>query len=410
MFTVLAVFGTRAEAIKFAPLIRELRGREQVRTLVAVTGGRETLVDRVLGLFDIQPDADLRLLEDPSAAPADLATQFANVTNGLAEAIPRFSPDLVVVLGDGITTLSASLVAYYRRIPVAHVEAGLRVSDKFGTFPEEGHRLMVGSIADLHFAPTEHARENLLAEGVEADKICVTGNTGLDALRFVRDRLESMRAAREISLPEIFSNDGGQAISASAIKAIWEVEHGDRRLVLVTGSRPETFGAKLQTICGALSRLSDEYPDDLFVYPVDLAQPLRERIDQMLHDHDNIFVVPPLNYLPFVYLMTVCDLVLTDSGSIQEEAPALGKPVLLMRSLTDRPEALRAGGIKLVGTDAVHIVSAARDLLNNKERYEAMAKAPNPYGQGEASSVIVDRILTYAIERGLLEASTLQVS
>ena len=399
MFKIVAAFGTRAEAIKFAPLIRAMRARKDLfDVMVVVTGAHRNSLDQVLELFEIKPNVDLNLTEYQN----DLASFFSHASAGLSEAFSILEPDLVIVLGDTVTTLAATLVAYYRQIPVAHVEAGLRVDHKFTTFPEEGHRLMVSSVADLHFAHTETAKANLLAQGVSESDVAVTGNPGIDAVMWARDYLERMRKSRELSLKTLFlkkETDPDLRISARALRAMREVEQGKKRLVLFTGSRPENFGSSLQSICGALVRLSDEFPEVQFVYPVDLPNGIRRRVHSLLEESENIHLLPPLNYVPFVFLMQLSQFVLTDSGTIQEEAPGLDKPVLVMRRMTDRPEAVEAGTVQLVGTDAVTIVTAARRLLKDEVHYRRMADAPNPYGEGHASELIVAELVRYAEAR-----------
>jgi UDP-N-acetylglucosamine 2-epimerase (non-hydrolysing) len=388
MLKIVAAFGTRAEAIKFAPLLREIRARsDRLALSVVVTGEHARPLEQVLQLFEIEPD--IRLESIPASVRPDRNALFARVFEGLAGAVARLEPDLVVVLGDTVTTLAGTLAAYYRRIRTAHVEAGLRSVDKFGTFPEDGHRKMVSSIADLHFSPTERARLNLLNEGIPGERVIVTGNTSIDALRWVRDRIEEMRTSGTLRLPQIFEHADAPA---TLLKQLRYVEREERRLILFAGSRPENFGSRLQTVCGALSRLSDEYPDDLFVYPVDLQPPLRDRVHALLDDIENIYLLPPLDYLPFIYLMQLSHHIITDSGSIQEEATSLNKPVLVMRDLTDRPEGLEAGAAKLVGSDAISIVSAARRLLNDEAAYQAMSHAPNPFGDGHAAERIADAL------------------
>jgi len=390
MYRILTAFGTRAEAIKFAPLIRELRRRSgRFELSVVVTGEHRASLQQVLTLFEIEPDVDLNIGRDEETCLIDRTKLLARASAGLGEALTKFNPDLVVVLGDTLTTLAATLAAYYRQIPTAHVEAGLRTEDKFGTFPEEGHRKMVSSIADLHFAPTETARGHLLAEGIEADTIFVTGNTSIDALRWVRDITESARPGREVKLQDLFPPE---IAPPKLLTRLREVERGERRLVLITSNRPETFGARLQTICGAVSRLTDEFPEAVFVYPVDLEQKVKHNVHRMLEDIPNVYVLPPVNYQGFVYLMQLSHFVMTDSGTIQEEAPGLDKPVLVMRNVTDRPEALEAGTIALVGSDAVRIVTGARRLMGDTAFHAKMCSAPNPFGDGNAAKRIVDAL------------------
>ena len=392
MFKIAAAFGTRAEAIKFAPVVRALTDHPAFDVKVVVTGFHRHPIQNVLELFRVTPDLDL----DLGGYRDDLASLFSYTNARLSEVFAALEPDLVLVLGDGVTTLAATLVAYYRQIPVAHIEAGLRVDHKFTTFPQEGHRLMVSSVADLHFAHTTSAKQNLLDQGIKEACIEVTGNPGIDALRWASRRIEAMRADKSLRLKTLFEMGGAPKVPPRFLRALREVELGQRKLALVTTSRPETFGTALQSVCGALARLSDQYPDAVFVYPVELPPTIRFKIHALLEDHENIFLLPPLDYLPFVFLMQLSHFVLTDSGSIQEEAPGLDKPVLVMRRATDRPEAVKAGTARLVGTDAVTIFSAARRLMGDEVHYQRMADAPNPYGEGDATSQIIARLEHYA--------------
>lgn len=364
---------------------------------MVVTAEHREQLDQVLRLFEITPNTDLNLSQNGT----DLPTLFAGASVGLAEVMKKQSPDLVLVLGDTVTTLAATLCAYYRRTPVAHVEAGLRTVDKFGTFPEQGHRLMVTSITDLHFAPTDTARQNLINEGIQPPNIYITGNTGIDALIWARDRVERLRESGQLKLKELFSKDERGRVPVSLLKGIRDVERGNRRLILISGSRPESLGTRFQSICGALSRLATSYPKHLFVYPVDLPDTMKIQISRLLHGHENIFVLPSLDYLPFIYLMELCYFVITDSGTIQEEAPSLNKPVLVMREVTDRPEAITSGTVKLVGTDAITIVTAARRLLDHTEYYRQMSEAKNPFGDGKSATRITD-ILTAHYNKELI--------
>ncbi len=395
MIRIVSAFGTRAEAIKFAPLIRELKRRpDRFDVRVVVSGVHRRPIDKVMDLFEIQPD--FMLARDESQE--DLASLFSDVSKGLSEAFAQFEPDLVLVLGDTVTTLAASLVAYYRQIPVVHIEAGLRVDHKFTTFPEEGHRLMVSSVADLHFAPTELCKSNLLAGGIAPEAVYVTGNPGIDAVLWAKQSIESLRRTKELRLVTLFKRHEEEKVSARFLRAMRSVESGKRRMVLFTGSRRESFGGQLQSIIGALARLSDEFPDVIFVYPAELPEKLRLRVYSLLSEHDNIFLLPALNYVPFVFLMTLSHFVITDSGTIQEEAPGLGKPVLCTRRTTDRPEAVDAGTVKLVGTDAVTIVTAARRLLNDEVHYKRVCEAENPYGKGNSAEAIALVLEDYALE------------
>lgn len=395
--SVTVVFGNRPEAIKMSPLIHVLKERAtQFDLHVVVTSERPETLKQALTLFDIEPDLDLGIGNEKH----DLGSMLAMATAALSKTLAEKQPDLVLVLGDTISTLSATLAAYYQQIPVAHVEAGLRAGRKYHAFPEEGHRMLVSCLADLHFAPTNQAKNNLLAEGIDPERVFVTGNTGVDAVLWMSDRVESMRENQQLKLSELFGRNSLGKVAASTLKAIRRIELGKGRLILITGSRPESFGRRVESICGALSRLTDEFSDDTFVYPVDLDPTIRETVHQVLGDRSNIHLLPPLDYLPFVYLMKLSYLVLTDSGSIQEEAPVLSKPALVMRSTTDRPEALQTGALRLVGTDSVGIVTAARRLLNSEADYKLMAEAPNPFGDGHAAERIADVLEQHA--RGTL--------
>jgi UDP-N-acetylglucosamine 2-epimerase (non-hydrolysing) len=388
MYKVLVAFGTRPEAIKFAPVIQALQERsDAIRVKVVVTGEHGGTLMQVLELFDIVPDVSLTL----GARTKDRATLLSLALQSLTEIVTEDRPDLVLVLGDTMTTLAATITAYYHQIPVAHVEAGVRTSSSFRTFPEEGHRTMVSPIAHLHFAPTATARDRLLAEGIVPERVFVTGNPGIDALTVVKARLEEMRH-NGVRLAELFSSNLSGEVPVRILRAIRAVERGDKRLVLITGSRPESFGSHLQSVCGALARLADGYPNDVFLYPLDCPEPMRETVHGLLGDRENIYLLPPLDYTPFIYLMMLSHFVITDSGSIQEEAPCLGKPVLVMRGATDRPEAVAAGAVRLVSTDAVTIVTAAKQLLEDEVRYKRMADARALFGDGRAAQRIAEVI------------------
>jgi UDP-N-acetylglucosamine 2-epimerase (non-hydrolysing) len=388
MYKVLVAFGTRPEAIKFAPVIQALKERAPlVQLKVVLTGEHGGSLMQVLELFDIVPDVSLAL----GAHARDRATLLSHALQSLSQIITDDRPDLVMVLGDTVTTLAATMTAYYNQIPVAHVEAGVRTSNHFRTFPEEGHRTMVSAIAHLHFAPTSTARDHLLAEGIAPERVIVTGNPGIDALTLVSARLEDMRH-NGVRLADLFSRNVLGAVPARTLEAIRSVERGEARLVLITGSRPESFGSAPQSVCGALSRLADSYPNDVFVYPLDCPEPMRETVHSLLGDIENIHLLPPLDYTPFIYLMMLSHFVITDSGSIQEEAPCLGKPVLVMRRATDRPEAVQAGAVRLVATDAVTIVTAARQLLEDEVRYRRMADARTLFGDGRAAERIAEAV------------------
>ncbi len=369
---VLLVFGTRPEAIKMAPVHRALAQDPRFRVRVCVTAQHREMLDQVLELFGIEPEYDLDLMRPGQ----DLSAITGSVLEGLKGVLEEAAPDYVLVHGDTTTTMAASLAAYYARVPVGHVEAGLRTGDIYSPWPEEMNRRLTGSIATLHFAPTEAARANLLREGVDDARIAVTGNTVIDALLTM---VERARAGGEGEFSERF-----EGIDL------------DRRLVLVTGHRRENFGGGFERICEALAELS-RTPDVEIVYPVHLNPNVQEPVHRILGSLPNVHLIAPQEYLPFLFLMDRAHLIITDSGGIQEEAPSLGKPVLVMRDTTERPEAVEAGTVRLVGTDAKVIVDAARTLLEDEDEYRSMSFAHNPYGDGAASQRIADA-LAAAIE------------
>ncbi len=369
---VLLVFGTRPEAIKMAPVHRALAQDPRFRVRVCVTAQHREMLDQVLELFGIEPEYDLDLMRPGQ----DLSAITGSVLEGLKGVLEEAAPDYVLVHGDTTTTMAASLAAYYARVPVGHVEAGLRTGDIYSPWPEEMNRRLTGSIATLHFAPTEAARANLLREGVDDARIAVTGNTVIDAL------LTTVERARA----------GGEGEFSERFEGI----DLDRRLVLVTGHRRENFGGGFERICQALAELS-RTPDVEIVYPVHLNPNVQEPVHRILGSLPNVHLIAPQEYLPFLFLMDRAHLIITDSGGIQEEAPSLGKPVLVMRDTTERPEAVEAGTVRLVGTDAKVIVDAARTLLEDEDEYRSMSFAHNPYGDGAASQRIADA-LAAAIE------------
>ncbi|MCM0082798.1 UDP-N-acetylglucosamine 2-epimerase (non-hydrolyzing) [Geomonas sp. Red32] len=373
MITVLSVFGTRPEAIKMAPVVKELEKHpETIRSIVCVTAQHRQMLDQVLSLFDIRPDYDLDIMKPGQ----DLFDVTCRVLQGLKPVLEKERPDLVLVHGDTSTTMAASIASFYFRIPVGHVEAGLRTQDKFAPFPEEINRRVTGAVADLHFAPTETSRNNLLREGVADGSIYVTGNTVVDALLSVSHKIES-----DPGLHRQFEETFGFLDPA-------------KRLVLVTGHRRENFGAGFEEICRALAELATTHPDVEILYPVHLNPNVQEPVRRILGDGTlaNVHLIEPVDYLPFVYLMNRAHLIVTDSGGVQEEAPSLGKPVLVMRHTTERPEAVEAGTVKLVGTDRGRIVAETSLLLDNEEAWRAMSLAHNPYGDGMAARRIVEVI------------------
>jgi len=371
---ILSVFGTRPEAIKMAPVVKALAVCETAESGVCVTAQHREMLDQVLELFDIRPDFDLNIMK----AGQDLAHITSAVVTRLGDVLDEWKPDRILVHGDTTTTLAASLAAFYRKIPVGHVEAGLRTGDMMRPFPEEMNRKLTDGIADLLFTPTEGARQNLIGEGVDDGKIIVTGNTVIDALQLVTEKIR---------------DDAG---IGKALSDRFSFLDGNKRLILVTGHRRENFGEGFEAICRALSRLGQR-KDVEIVYPVHLNPNVQEPVNRILGKSDSIHLIEPLEYLPFVYLMERSDVILTDSGGIQEEAPSLGKPVLVMREVTERPEAVDAGTVKLVGTDEDKIVSECETLLDDQHAYAAMSRAHNPYGDGKASARIVGRILGEAV-------------
>lgn len=371
MNKILIVFGTRPEAIKMAPVVSVLKASSQCEVKVCVTAQHRQMLDQVLALFNIVPDFDLDLMKPGQ----DLTDITSNVLIGLRDVFRQWTPDLVFAHGDTTTAMAASLAAFYAKIPVAHVEAGLRTNDISSPWPEEMNRRMVGRMASLHFAPTEIARANLLAEGCPGKTIFVTGNTVIDALLDVVERINTDAALNQ-QLHERFS-----------------FLREDKRLILVTGHRRENFGQGFENICRALRAIAER--DDVeILYPVHLNPNVQEPVHRILGGCESIHLIEPQDYLPFVYLMSRAYIILTDSGGIQEEAPSLGKPVLVMRDTTERPEAVSAGTVKLVGTDAERIVATIHQLLTQREVYDAMAFAHNPYGDGKASQRIAEVLCT----------------
>lgn len=367
---ILLTFGTRPEAIKMAPLVKRVAADPDMDCFVCVTGQHRTMLDQVLDLFQIRPHFDLNVMKPAQ----DLYDVTAAIVLGMRDVIKDARPDIVLVHGDTTTTMAASLASFYQRIPVGHVEAGLRTGDLLSPWPEEANRKLTGALAALHFAPTQRARQNLLTENVPDDRIVVTGNTVIDALLDVRGMLakdEQLRARADQLLPEIAS---------------------DKRMLLVTGHRRESFGPGFERICSALAQLAQKRPDVEVIYPVHLNPAVREPVNRLLNGIPNVHLIEPLDYVPFVRLMDRAHLILTDSGGVQEEAPSLGKPVLVMRETTERQEAVEAGVVKLVGTDEGTIVKTVVELLDNENLYQSMRSATNPYGDGHASERIVEKL------------------
>ena len=382
MKKVMLVFGTRPEAIKMAPLVKEFQARaSEFETIVCVTGQHREMLEQVLSLFDITPDYDLAIMK----AGQDLYDVTSLVLLGLRDVLKKEEPDVVLVHGDTATSTAAALAAFYQKIPVGHVEAGLRTHNIYSPWPEEMNRQLTGRMATYHFAPTELSRQNLLAEGVSDEHILVTGNTVIDALHQVVKRVKGDAALQ-------------QQVAEDLLKAGYDVTRLDqgRRLVLITGHRRENFGEGFLHICRTIKTLSERFPEVDFVYPMHLnpnvRKPIHEVFGEDLKGFSNLFFIEPLEYLQFVSLMERSTLVLTDSGGIQEEAPGLGKPVLVMRDTTERPEAVEAGTVQLVGTDYDRIVGGVETLLIDEAAYSQMSRANNPYGDGKACGRIADRL------------------
>lgn len=368
---ILSVFGTRPEAIKMAPVVNALKAAPGIDSEVCVTAQHRQMLDQVLDLFHIKPNHDLNIMKPGQ----DLTDITSNILLGMRALLRKKKYDLLLVHGDTTTTMAAALAAFYEKIPVGHVEAGLRTGNMYAPWPEEMNRSLVGRIAQWHFAPTQRSRQSLLQEGVAESTITVTGNTVIDALHQVVHRLTA-----DASLSQQLKNQ-------------FSFLSPDKRLILVTGHRRENFGDGFERICKALYELAQR-PDVQIVYPVHLNPAVQEPVRRILGSAKNVCLIPPLDYLPFVYLMTQADLIITDSGGVQEEAPSLGKPVLVMRETTERPEAVEAGTVKLVGTSVEKIVMEAQWLLDDTNAYESMARALNPYGDGLASQRILEAIQT----------------
>lgn len=364
---ILTVFGTRPEAIKMAPVVKALAADPAFDAKVCVTAQHRQMLDQVLDIFAIRPDFDLNLMKPGQ----DLSDITSNVLLGMREVYQQWLPDIILVHGDTTTTLAASLSAYYARVKIGHVEAGLRTHNKYSPWPEEMNRRLTGAVADIHFAPTERSRANLLAEGVAGHSIHVTGNTVIDALLDVAQRVRTDTALR------------------TRFESRFDFLDASKRLILVTGHRRENFGAGFEAICHALADIAAR-GDVQVVYPVHLNPNVQEPVRRILAGQNDVILLEPQDYLPFVYLMDRASLLITDSGGVQEEAPSLGKPVLVMRDTTERPEAVDAGTVKLVGTDRAAIVREANRLLDDAAAFEAMARAHNPYGDGLAAGRIRD--------------------
>lgn len=370
MIKVLSVFGTRPEAIKMAPLVNLLKADPAIDSRVCVTGQHREMLDQVLRLFDIVPEYDLAIMK----AGQDLYDVSTSILLNIKPVLRDFQPDIVLVHGDTSTTFAAALACYYEKTAVGHVEAGLRTGNIYSPWPEEANRKLTGAITTLHFAPTDTSKQNLLNENTDPSKVFVTGNTVIDALHQVVAKIQQ-----------------DTALSAEFASKFPYGQNG-RRMILVTGHRRESFGSGFENICAALKDIAAQFPDCDVVYPVHLNPNVREPVFRLLSNSSNVFLIEPQDYLPFVYLMSQSYLVLTDSGGIQEEAPSLGKPVLVMRDTTERPEAVAAGTVKLVGTDQAKIVSEVAKLMTDDAYYQSMSFAHNPYGDGKACERIVAAI------------------
>ena len=368
MKKILTVFGTRPEAIKMAPLVHALAADNRFDSKVCVTAQHREMLDQVLGLFEIEPDFDLNIMK-PGQTLNDVTT---SILVGLKPILESFKPDVVLVHGDTATTFAAALAAYYQQIKVGHVEAGLRTGNIYSPWPEEANRKLTSAITNYHFAPTAGSKENLLEEGVAESDITVTGNTVIDALFWVREKLQEDKSLA-VSLAENF-----------------DFLDPDKKLILVTGHRRESFGGGFDRICEALRQIATIHPKVQILYPVHLNPNVQEPVNRLLNDLDNIFLIEPQQYLPFCYLMDRASVILTDSGGVQEEAPSLGKPVLVMRETTERPEAVDAGTVRLVGTEVELIVDQVSLLLSDSNEYQKMSRAHNPYGDGLACGRILE--------------------
>ncbi|WP_372377722.1 non-hydrolyzing UDP-N-acetylglucosamine 2-epimerase [Vibrio natriegens] len=368
---ILTVFGTRPEAIKMAPLVHALAADDRFEAKCCVTAQHREMLDQVLELFEITPDYDLNLMK----AGQTLNDVTTRIVQELKPVLQEFQPDVVLVHGDTATTFAASLAAYYEQIEVGHVEAGLRTGNIYSPWPEEANRRLTGVLTNYHFAPTETSKENLLRENFAPEDIFVTGNTVIDALLMVKDKIES--------------DSDLSATLASQFPFLDE----SKKLILVTGHRRESFGGGFERICEALAQTAKQHPNVQILYPMHLNPNVREPVNRILGDVENVLLIEPQKYLPFIYLMSRSHIILTDSGGIQEEAPSLGKPVLVMRDTTERPEAVAAGTVKLVGTNVEKITASLGLLLNDEEAYKEMSFAHNPYGDGKACQRILDALI-----------------
>lgn len=374
---IMLVFGTRPEAIKMAPLVLAMKAHPEIDVKVCVTAQHREMLDQVLDLFEIVPEYDLNIMSSGQG----LTEITSRILVGLKPIFEDEKPNVVLVHGDTSTTFSASLAAFYQQIPVGHVEAGLRTGNLLSPWPEEGNRKLTGAIANMHFAPTATSEANLLAESVQPESIFITGNTVIDALLWVKTKISDDHSFQ------------------AELASLFPWRNTKQRMVLITGHRRESFGDGFEHICKAIADSALAFPDVQFVYPMHLNPNVRQPVNKYLSKIDNIILIEPQDYLPFVYLMVQSDIILTDSGGIQEEAPSLGKPVLVMRDTTERPEAVEAGTVKLVGTSVVNITSALYKLLTDRSEYELMSRAHNPYGDGKACEKIIIALMD-ALEQG----------
>ena len=374
MKKILIVFGTRPEAIKMAPLVKELE-KEEFESKVCVTAQHREMLDQVLDIFDIRPDYDLNIMKQNQ----DLYDITANILIGIKKVLEDFKPDLVLVHGDTTTTFATTLASFYQKIDVGHVEAGLRTGNIYSPFPEEANRKLTGVLAKYHFAPTKTSKENLLKENLNEKNIIITGNTVIDALFLVLEKIK-----QDKNLEQKIISDINSQVKNSQFSIL------NSQFILITGHRRENFGQGFIDICEAIKELAIKYPKINFIYPVHLNPNVQKPVNEILSNLNNVFLIKPLDYLPFIYLMSKSYLILTDSGGIQEEAPSLGKPVFVMRDTTERPEAVKAGTVKLVGTNKEKIVNEVSKLIKEKQEYDKMSKAINPYGDGKASKRIIE--------------------
>lgn len=367
---ILTVFGTRPEAIKMAPLVHKLKEDQRFEAKCCVTGQHREMLDQVLELFSIKPDFDLNIMKSGQT----LNDVTARILIELKDVLQEFKPDVVLVHGDTATTFAASLAAYYEQIPVGHVEAGLRTGNIYSPWPEEANRKLTGALTTFHFAPTETSKQNLLQENCSPNDIFITGNTVIDALLMIKDKIDEDESLK------------------SELENLFPFLDKSKKLILVTGHRRESFGGGFERICKALAQVAKAHPNVQIVYPMHLNPNVREPVNRLLADVNNINLIEPQQYLPFIYLMGRSHIILTDSGGIQEEAPSLGKPVLVMRDTTERPEAVNAGTVKLVGTNVHTIVDNINELLTDEKAYQLMSYAHNPYGDGKACQRILDSL------------------